>query len=86
MDAHLRPARHTDEAGLFALTAQFPTPTPSDPEAFRRALRLKLADPASALFVAELNQQLVGYVSGCCHVAFYAAGLTAWVDEILVMA
>lgn len=63
MDAHLRPARHTHEAGLFALTAQFPTPTSSDPAAFRRALKLKLADPVSALFVAELNRQLVGYAT-----------------------
>jgi GNAT superfamily N-acetyltransferase len=27
---------------------------------------------------------LVGYISGYCHVTFYAAGKAAWVDEVLV--
>jgi GNAT superfamily N-acetyltransferase len=84
MDATVRPAKHSDEAGLFALTVLFPTPTPAGLDAFRRALQVKLEDAASALLVAELNERLVGYVSGSCHVTFYAAGMTAWVDEILV--
>ncbi len=37
------------------------------------------------MLVAEQEGKLVGYVSGCCHVTFYAGGLTAWVDELLVI-
>lgn len=49
-------------------------------EIFRR----KLNDPSSYLLVAEAESQLVGYVSGYSHSAFYAGGDTAWVDEIFV--
>ena len=34
--------------------------------------------------LGELDGRLVGYVAGYRHVTFYAAGLTAWVDEIMV--
>jgi GNAT superfamily N-acetyltransferase len=80
----VRPARLSDEAQLFVLARSFPTPTPPDLDAFRSALHTKLADEASALFVSELDGRLVGYVAGYRHVTFYAAGLTAWVEEIIV--
>jgi GNAT superfamily N-acetyltransferase len=35
--------------------------------------------------VAEHERRLVGYVSGYCHATFYAGGVTAWVDELLVL-
>ena len=31
------------------------------------------------------QRRLVGYVSGYCHATFYAGGVTAWVDELLVL-
>jgi GNAT superfamily N-acetyltransferase len=84
VDATIRSALEGDERSLFALTSQFPTPTPCGLEVFRELLQSKLDDPASALLVAEHDGALIGYVSGRFHAAFYAAGVTAWVDEILV--
>ena len=53
---------------------------------FRAILQSKLADSRSAIFVAELGTRLSWwYVSGSTRDAFYAAGATAWVDEILVV-
>jgi GNAT superfamily N-acetyltransferase len=84
MNATVRPAQPADEEPLFALVRAFPTPTPPDAAAFRAALRTKLADDAYAVFVSEGDGRLSGYVSGYRHATFYAAGFTAWVDEILV--
>jgi len=83
--ATVRAATPDDEAALFALTSAFPTPTPSTLEVFRTLLPLKLADRRSAVFVAEEAGRLIGYVSGSVRLAFYAAGATAWVDEIYVL-
>jgi GNAT superfamily N-acetyltransferase len=84
MHATVRPAEIADEERLFALVGAFPTPTPPNRAAFRAALRTKLADDAYAVFVCEGDGRLSGYVSGCRQATFYAAGFTAWVDEILV--
>ena len=84
MNAMVRPARLTDETQLFGLARSFPTATPPDLATFRSAFHAKLADTASAVFVSELDGRLVGYVAGYRHVTFYASGLTAWVDEIMV--
>ena len=48
-------------------------------------LESKLRDPRSCIIVAEQDGALIGYVSGSVRTAFYAAGATAWVDEILVV-
>ena len=81
----VRPAATSDGAELFALTSAFPTPTPSSIDVFRSLLPAKLADPRSAILVAEESDHLVGYVSGMARLAFYAGGATAWVDEIFVL-
>jgi GNAT superfamily N-acetyltransferase len=86
MSATVRRAVHTDEEQLFALARSFPTPTPPDFSTFRRALASKLGDVSTALFVAETDGTVVGYVSGYRHVTFYANGYVAWIDEIFVAA
>ena len=85
MNLHVRAAVGADESGVFSLAAQFPTPTPCERERFDALFHSKLSDPRSAVLVAVREGELVGYVSGCAHEAFYAAGSTAWVDEILVL-
>jgi GNAT superfamily N-acetyltransferase len=95
MDVIVRAVTSDDELALFDLTSRFPTPTPCTLEVFRAILQSKLADSRSAIFVGELGTRLhridgahgslVGYVSGSTRDAFYAAGATAWVDEILVV-
>ncbi len=64
---------------------QFPTPTPCPEATFSVLLESKLKDPRSCVLVAEQDGALIGYVSGSVRTAFYAAGATAWVDEILVV-
>jgi GNAT superfamily N-acetyltransferase len=83
--ATIRSAAASDRSALFELVRGFPTPTPPDSEQFSRALDAKLPDPSSCLLVAEHERRLVGYVSGYCHAALYAGGVTAWVDELLVL-
>jgi GNAT superfamily N-acetyltransferase len=84
--ATIRFAAASDSSDLFDLVRAFPTPTPPRSERFPTVLKAKLADPSSCLLVAEEEGCLVGYVSGYCHATFYAGGVTAWVDELLVLA
>jgi GNAT superfamily N-acetyltransferase len=83
--ATIRSAVASDRSALFELVRAFPTPTPPDSEQFSKALEAKLPDPSSCLLVAEQERRLLGYVSGYCHATFYAGGVTAWVDELLVL-
>jgi GNAT superfamily N-acetyltransferase len=85
MDVTVRAVASGDELELFDLASLFPTPTPSTFDRFRAILQSKLADPRSAIIVAVSDSRLVGYVSGSTRDAFYAAGATAWVDEIFVV-
>jgi GNAT superfamily N-acetyltransferase len=80
----VRSAAADDEPALRALVAEFPTPTQMNKLVFSETLRAKLADPHSCTLVLEHDGRLVGYLSGHCHDTFYAAGPTAWVDEVLV--
>jgi GNAT superfamily N-acetyltransferase len=84
MTIDIRPAGLHDEDQLFGLVRTFPTPTPIETDPYRSMFRQKLADPSAFIAVAVNGSSLVGYVSAHRHLAFYAAGSTAWVDEILV--
>ena len=80
----IRNAEAKDEVELFGLVASFPTPTRIDQGQFKQQLSEKLFDPLSCVLVAENDGELIGYVSGHRHAAFYASGEVAWVDEIFV--
>ena len=67
------------------LTSQFPTPTPSSRDVLDGLLKAKLQDCNACVLVAEYDGELIGYVSGSARSAFYVGGMTAWVDEILVL-
>ncbi len=81
----MRAARRDDQPSLFLLTSQFPTNIPCSHDVFCGLLDAKLQDPTACVMVAEHNQRLVGYVSGSARTAFFVGGMTAWVDEILVL-
>ena len=81
----VRPARIEDDSALFLLTSQFPTPTPCSHDVFVGLLEAKLQYPTACVLVAEHEGTVIGYVSGSARSAFYVGGLTAWVDEILVL-
>jgi GNAT superfamily N-acetyltransferase len=82
----VRQAGLADSDGLFELVRSFPTPTPCDRPTFEATLETKLRDSSSFVGVAEANARLIGYVAGYSHLAFYAGGRTAWVDELFVLA
>lgn len=81
----VRPARSEDQSSLFALTSQFPTPSPCSRAVFDDLLEAKLQDCDACILVSECEGELIGYVSGSARTAFYVGGMTAWVDEILVL-
>jgi GNAT superfamily N-acetyltransferase len=81
----VRAVRGEDEPALFVLVSQFPTPTPCSQEAYHALLDTKLQDPNACIIVAEQGDTFLGYVSGSARSAFYVGGMTAWVDEILVL-
>ena len=80
----IRAPESTDSAGFIELVKSFPTSFPSSTEKLTEILLRRLNDSAAYTYVAEDEHGLVGYVSGYRHVAFYAGGDTAWVDEILI--
>lgn len=80
----VRVATKDDEPALYELVAEFPTPTPISRAAFADTLRAKLVDPCASVLVLEHGGRLAGYLSGYRHPTFYAAGETAWVDEVMV--
>ena len=82
----IRIPTEADSPALIELVRQFPTPTASSVVELAEIFIRKLNDSTAYMFVAEDAGQLIGYVSGCKHTAFYAGGDTAWVDEILVNA
>jgi GNAT superfamily N-acetyltransferase len=81
----VRQPRAVDAASLFLLVTQFPTPTRCAETVFYDLFEAKLKDSAACLLVAEHEGALVGYVSGSARSAFYVGGMTAWIDEILVL-
>lgn len=81
----IRLATLEDQQSLLELVRAFPTPTPITAELYADMLQRKLADPCAYLALAVSDNTLVGYISGHRHAAFYAAGETAWVDEVLVL-
>ena len=80
----IRKAEDADESAVFALAQEFPATMSIDRTAFHDTWRHKLNDANSYIAVAEVGGTVVGYVSGYAHTTFYANGLTAWIDEILV--
>jgi GNAT superfamily N-acetyltransferase len=80
----IRPARECDAAQLFPLAREFATSFEPRPDALESSLRDILANEAAWLGVAEVTDQLVGYVLGFEHCTFYANGRVAWVEELAV--
>ena len=80
----VRQVMKAHEDSLYSLASSFPSPTRPGREAFSSAFSEKLTDSKSCVAVVEVEDELVGYISGYSHSTFYAAGPTAWVDELLV--
>ena len=56
-----------------------------DPKAFADIFTHHLNNPASAIFVAEQDSEIVGYCLGHDRPVFFANGITSWLEEIFVL-
>src|SRR5262245_30989484 len=88
MPEHLaiRAARESDAGGVFPIVVEFATSFAPDRTAFERAFPRVLADGDACVLVAERDGRIAGYLLGFAHLAFYANGPVAWVEEIAVTA
>jgi GNAT superfamily N-acetyltransferase len=80
----IRSAEQRDLADVLRLARDFATSFTVDEAAFRRSVAAVLAAPDAYLAVAEVGEQVVGYVLAFRHPAFFANGPVAWIEEIMV--
>jgi len=80
----IRLAQSTDADALFVLAQSFATSFVVEEQAFRRSFIQLLGSSEAYLAVAELQEQVLGYVLGFDHATLYANGRVGWVEEIMV--
>ena len=80
----IRPATPGDGEAIFPLVERFATSFDVQKSAFRASLPNILADASACLLIAETDGALLGYLLGFDHLAFFANGRVAWVEEIMV--
>jgi GNAT superfamily N-acetyltransferase len=80
----LRAAESADSDTVFRLAQSFATSFNVDAESFERVFNELLQSPDARLLVAMVDNDVVGYLLGFDHLAFFANGRVAWVEEIMV--
>jgi GNAT superfamily N-acetyltransferase len=80
----VRPADRRDADALLSLASSFATSFDVDAERFGSQLAAILTDPASALSVASVDGEVVGYVAASLHPTLYANGPVGWIEELMV--
>lgn len=80
----IRIAAIEDRDAIFQLAQSFATSFAVEPEAFARVFDELLVSPDARLLVARVDGQIVGYLLGFDHPAFFANGRVGWVEEIMV--
>ena len=85
---HIRPATTADAGTVAELAAELAQSFPFSQAAFDRAYPAVLAAEEACLLLAEDSAadraEPVGYLLGFEHLAFFANGPVAWVEEVLV--
>jgi GNAT superfamily N-acetyltransferase len=81
-----RKASPGDLDALFGLVQKFAMSFPVSLQTFESSARQLVEDDAAWFRVAECDGAVVGYCLGFDHLAFYANGRIAWVEEIMVEA
>jgi GNAT superfamily N-acetyltransferase len=84
MTVAIRRAQRPDAEAVLALARSFATSFVVDERSFHHAFTALLTSPQAHLAVAEVAQQVIGYVLGFEHYTFFANGRVAWVEEIMV--
>jgi GNAT superfamily N-acetyltransferase len=80
----IRRAEPKDRDELVRLAADFATSFVVAESAFDRSLAEVLAHDDSALFVATVSGDVVGYICASVHPTLYATGPVAWIEELMV--
>jgi len=75
-----------DVDAVGALASALATSFPFAPGAFRDGFRTVAGSPDARVLLAVDGADVIGYLLGFAHPAFYAGGEVAWVEEILVRA
>jgi GNAT superfamily N-acetyltransferase len=79
-----RTATIEDKESIFQLANQLSDLIQIDENIFTVNFNEIISDKNHFLMIADLEEKVVGYLSGYFHKAIYANGLVAYVDEIVV--
>lgn len=87
MKSHLkiRPALAGDSSLVYPLAKAMATSFEAVKDSFDQSFLEILKDPAAICLVAEKEEEIVGYLIGFDHRAFYANGRVSWVEEIFLL-
>ncbi len=77
-DLVFRSALPEDSSLVFALAKAMETSFEVDKDSFDLSLDEILKDPSAICIVAEKEEEIVGYLIGFDHRAFYANGRVSW--------
>lgn len=80
----VRPAAPEDGQAIFTLVSEFATTFQPEVGAFGASYAALLEEADAAVFVAEADARIVGYLLGFDHLTLFANGRVAWVEEIMV--
>ena len=80
----IRRAAPSDSGAVFDLAKEFATSFQPQAEAFAQSFDYLIRREDALLLVAVEADQLLGYLLGFDHPAFYANGRVSWVEEIMV--
>jgi GNAT superfamily N-acetyltransferase len=80
----IREARPEDCEAVLPLATALATSFVVEPAAFRVSFKEIVSSDSSLVLVAEFDSAAVGYLLGFDHVAFFANGRVATVEEIFV--
>ena len=80
----IRLAQIADTDAVYALARSFATSFVVEEHIFRHSFSELIVSAGAYLAVAEVQEQIVGYVLGFVHYTLYANGRVAWVEEIMV--
>lgn len=81
---NVRKAVKQDKENILLLVRDFATSFKTNAGDFYKSFDSLLANESSAVFVAEDNNEIMGYCLGFVHDTFYANGKVGWLEEIMV--
>ena len=80
----IREATKSDLDSICQLATKFATSYIVQRSAFKESFTKVLIDDSAIVFVASIDEKIIGYCLGFTHPAFYANGYVAWLEEIFV--